>query len=251
MILGILQARFSSSRLPGKVLRPILGRPMLARQIERVQHAQCLDQLIVATSTEASDDEIDKLCKSLDVACFRGSLDNVLERFYQAALTFKPDHVVRLTGDCPLIAPEVIDQLIEQHLTEKNDYTANCLTPSFPDGLDVEVMTFNALRRAWQEARLPSEREHVTPYIHKNPKQFKIGELRCERDLSFLRWTVDEPEDFILVEKIYQALYPQKPSFNWLDVLAWLDAHPEWKATNTHYERNAGMKKSLEADKKI
>ncbi len=248
MILGILQARFNSSRLPGKVLKPILGQPMLARQLERLQRTTRLDRLVVATSDEANDDGIAALCELLNVSCYRGNLDDVLDRFYQAALPLKPDHVVRFTGDCPLAEPSIIDQLIKQHLAEKNDYSANCLQPSFPDGLDVEIMTFSALMRAWQEATLPSEREHVTPYIHKNPGIFKIGELQHPQDLSCLRWTVDEPEDLQLIEEIYQALYMSKPDFTWQDVLSWLEQNPAWRVYNLRHERNAGMKKSLLAD---
>lgn len=157
MILGILQARTSSRRLPGKVLKPILGRPMLERQIERLRRAQRMDKLVIATSTDASDDPIAALCQSLSVDCFRGPLDDVLDRFYQAARRYAPRAVVRLTGDCPLADPQVIDELIETHSRESYDYTANILPPrQIPDGLDVEVIAMSCLETAWREARLPS-----------------------------------------------------------------------------------------------
>ena len=158
MILGILQARASSRRLPGKVMKPILGRPMLERQIERLRRARRLDKLVVATSTDPSDDPIAALCRSLAVECFRGSLDDVLDRFYQAARRAAPRAVVRLTGDCPLADPAVIDQLIELHARGGYDYTSNTLTRSYPDGLDAEVTQLHCLEAAWREARLPSER---------------------------------------------------------------------------------------------
>src|SRR5215831_8692767 len=175
MILGILQARASSRRLPGKVLKPILGRPMLERQIERVRRSRRMDRLTVATSTDASDDAIAALCQALTVDCFRGSLEDVLDRFYQAARQYAPRAVVRLTGDCPLTDPRVIDELIETHCREGYDYTANVLPPrQIPDGLDVEVIAMSCLETTWREAKLPSEREHVTPFIYNHRERFRF-----------------------------------------------------------------------------
>src|SRR5262245_37090128 len=174
MILGILQARVSSRRLPGKVLKPILGRPMLERQSERLRRAHRLDKLVVATSTDASDDAIAALCESLPLDCFRGALDDVLDRFYQAAKRYSADTVVRLTGDCPLADPSVIDELILLHESGGYDYTSNTLTRSYPDGLDAEVAQMRCLEAAWHEAALPSEREHVTPFIYRDPERFRL-----------------------------------------------------------------------------
>lgn len=250
MILAVLQARFSSSRLPGKVLKEILGEPMLFRQTERVDRSRMIDRLIVATSTDTSDDGIEGMCLRKGVDCFRGNLDDVLDRFYRAAAPLSPRHVVRLTGDCPLIDPDVIDSVVERHLSEGNDYTSNTLEPTFPDGLDVEVVSLGALKTAWEKAVLPSEREHVTPYIHKRPDQFRLGSLlRAEGALSHLRWTVDEPEDFLFVQKVYEALYPKNPAFTTQDILTLLSEHSELEVINSGFERNEGYAKSLEKDK--
>ncbi|MES2353791.1 MAG: glycosyltransferase family protein [Pseudomonadota bacterium] len=247
-ILAILQARTSSTRLPGKVLKPILGRPMIERQIERLRRAKNFDRLIVATSDDANDSALAELCAELSVDCFRGSLNDVLDRFYQAALPHQPQHVVRLTGDCPLADPGLIDAVIAMHIANGNDYTANCLQATFPDGLDVEVVRFSALAEAWREARLPSQREHVLPFIHSAPERYQIGHYRNDVDLSNLRWTVDEPGDYDLVSHIYEALYPANPAFTTADILMLLEKEPVLRTLNTHYVRNEGFLKSLQAD---
>ncbi len=249
MILAILQARVSSTRLPGKVLKPILGQPMLLQQIGRVRRATRIDRLVVATSLDIFDDPIEQLCRENNLECFRGSLEDVLDRLYQAAKPFRPDHVVRLTGDCPLSDPDLIDQIVEYHLKNQFDYTSNAIQPTYPDGLDMEIFRFSCLETAWKEAVLPSQREHVTPFIHQQPDRFKIGHFKGPVDLSMLRWTVDEPADFDLVTRIYEAIYPGNPNFTTADILAFLDRNPALKTVNTHHERNEGLQKSLRADK--
>lgn len=248
MILGILQARVSSTRLPGKVLRSILGKPMLAREIERILQAESIDRLIVATSANQEDDAIEELCSSVGIDCYRGSLEDVLDRFYQAAKKYNPEHVIRLTGDCPLIDPQVIDQLIKFHISGDYDYTSNALEPTYPDGLDVEAIRFSALEHAWRGSQLQSAREHVTLYLYQNPQLFKIGILKNSVDLSYLRWTVDELQDFELVSQIYESLYPLNPQFATQDILQYLDQHTDLKTKNTVLERNEGLKKSLNKD---
>jgi spore coat polysaccharide biosynthesis protein SpsF len=248
MILAILQARVSSTRLPGKVLKHILGRPMLLLQIERVRRSQGFDKLIVATSTDPSDDAIESLCRMNSIDCFRGSLQDVLDRFYQAALPFKPEHVVRLTGDCPLADPEVIDRVIDVHLKGSFDYTSNVLEPTYPDGLDVEVVRFSSLAQARHEATLPSHHEHVTLYVHQHPELFRTANVRSEQDLSALRWTVDEPADLEVVKRIYEGIYPKNPEFTTRDILSFLDDHPDLKVLNTVHRRNEGLARSLAED---
>ncbi|CDG81589.1 cytidylyltransferase domain-containing protein [Janthinobacterium agaricidamnosum] len=248
MILAILQARVSSSRLPGKVLKPLLGVPMLIRQIERLRGVSRIDQLLVATSNESSDDAIEELCRAHGVACFRGDLNDVLERFHQAAQTAAPEHIVRLTADCPLTDAALIDQVIEFYLDGDYDYASNSLEATYPDGLDVEIFRASCLEQAWQEARLPSQREHVTPFINQQPQRYKIGLYRGATDLSHLRWTVDEPKDFELVTMIYEALYPDNSRFSMQDVLSLLERRPELADWNTMHERNEGYQKSLDAD---
>jgi spore coat polysaccharide biosynthesis protein SpsF len=248
MVLGILQARMSSSRLPGKVLKPILGAPMLQRQIERLKRAARIDRLVVATSVEQDDAAIVQLCRKIDVECFRGNLTDVLDRFYQCAAGYSPDAVVRTTGDCPLIDPSVVDACVEHFGANVFDYVSNSLQRTFPDGLDVEVFSFAALERAWKEAQLPSEREHVTPYIYNNPDKFKISQFVSPVDLSGPRWTVDELPDYEFVCRVYEALYPKRPNFDMQDVFELVRARPELKDINSHLESGAGYMRSLEED---
>ena len=249
MILGILQARAGSSRLPGKVLKPLLGVPMLARQIERLKRSTRLDQLMVATSDQADDEAIARLCAQLDVPCFRGPLDDVLQRFHLAAQRFNPSQIVRLTGDCPLADPELIDQLIELHLQGGYDYSSNCWDPSYPDGLDAEILSAATLRLLAAQAQSPAEREHVTYYIRQHAELFKIGRLNRTPSLAQLRWTVDEPADFELVEQIYQRLYPLNPAFSTGDILSLLAREPQLATLNTKHRRNEGLETSLAKEK--
>ncbi len=250
MILGVLQARTSSSRLPGKILMPILGIPMLAHQVRRLLRGRRMDGLVLATSDQRADDPVQDLAAGLGVGCFRGSLEDVLDRFYQAAAPSAPDHVVRLTGDCPLTDHGIVDQAIDLHLESDADYTSNTLEPTWPDGLDVEVVRFSCLREAWQEARLGSEREHVTPFINRRPGRYCIRHLKGGRDLSAMRWTVDEPEDFEFARRVYEALYPADPDFRTADVLALLEKEPGLADLNRKFRRNEGLEKSLENDRK-
>ena len=248
MIVAVLQARMGSSRLPGKVLMPILGEPMLARQLERVGRSTRLDRLVVASSDQDADDAIDALCRRLDVVCFRGSLDDVLDRFYRAAEQHQCDTIVRLTGDCPLADPALIDDLIAFFADNDFDYASNTLSPTCPDGLDVEVFRFTCLAAAWKEARLLSEREHVTPFIYNRPERFKLGSFETEPNLSHLRWTVDEPADFELVRRIYEAIYPATPAFTMQEVLELLAVEPDLAEINTGFARNEGYEASLAKD---
>jgi spore coat polysaccharide biosynthesis protein SpsF len=245
MIIAVLQARFSSSRLPGKVLKLILDKPMLACQIERIQRASLIDKLIVATSNLPADNPIANLCLDINIECFRGSLDDVLDRFYSSVHAYIPDQVIRLTGDCPLCDPILIDQVVQFHINGRYDYSCNTINPTYPDGLDVEVLRYECLELAHREAILPSHREHVTQFIHQQPERFKIGEYYGENNLSQLRWTVDEPLDLELVIKIYESLYPKNPDFTTENILDWLVVHPEWRTHNTQHIRNEGLIKSL------
>jgi spore coat polysaccharide biosynthesis protein SpsF len=248
MILAILQARMGSTRLPGKVLKPILGEPMLLRQIERLNRCRSFDRLIVATSTEAVDDPLVAVCRARGVSVARGSVNDVLGRFITTIGDQRPYAVARLTGDCPLADPDVIDAVVQFFLNGGYDYAGNVDSPTYPDGLDVEVMKTACLERAHREAVLPSEREHVTPYLRNHPELFKVGAYRSPVDLSALRWTVDEPADFDFVRQVYDRLYPQKPDFRLADILALVNDCPELSAINASIERNEGMKKSLAAD---
>ena len=249
MILSILQARTTSTRLPGKVLKPILGIPMLQHQIKRVQKSRKIEKLVVATSDHKSDDNIANLCKQIGIQCIRGSLHDVLARFNTAAASFHPQHIVRLTGDCPLIDSDVIDNVVEFYLRGNYDYASNTIEPTFPHGLDVEVFHFQVLQQINGQAKLPSQREHVTSFIYQHPELFKVGNYRQKVDLSHLRWTVDELEDFEFVTKIYENLYCVQPDFKMDEVMKLLKSFPELSAINRHFSRNEGMEKSLEADR--
>ena len=248
-IVAILQARVSSSRLPSKVLKLLLGEPMIIRQIERESNISCINKLVVATSKEKSDDPLVELLKNRGIEVFRGSLNDVLDRYYNAAIKYNADHIVRLTGDCPLADPAIIKRTVEKHLSTGTDYTSNCFPPTYPDGLDVEVVKFSALEEAWRYAELPSEREHVMPYILNHPDFFSSSNVEFEKDLSNHRWTVDEPEDFEFVEKIYTELYSKNKKFNMQDILNLIDKNPCFKDINYHIARNEGAIKSYEEDK--
>lgn len=239
-VVGILQARTSSRRLPGKVLLPVMGKPMLARQLERLSRSTTIHQLVVATSNNSSDDAIAELCVTEKVPCFRGDLNDVLDRFTSCAREFSADHVVRLTGDCPLTDPKLIDELVKFYLNQNVDYASNCRPPSLPDGLDAEVFTIQALESAWRESTEPFAREHVVPFIVGQPDRFAIANWTDEEDFSSLRWTVDEREDFDFVSKVYEALYPQSPEFDFKEVLALIQRRPELIGINDRFERNQG-----------
>jgi spore coat polysaccharide biosynthesis protein SpsF len=249
-VLAVLQARTTSRRLPQKVLLPLAGKPMLARQIERIRRARYIDELLVATSVDPSDDSLETLCEREAVACFRGSLDDVLDRFYRAAATRSPEHVVRLTGDCPLTDPAVIDQTIELYLQGGFDYASNALEPTFPDGLDVEVFRFACLEAAWRDAKSLAQREHVTLFIYQNPDRFRTGCYRNKTNLAQLRWTVDEPQDYEFVKQVYEALYPANPHFTMHDVLRFSAQHPEASAVNRGIERNEGLARALQREER-
>jgi len=245
MILAILQARTSSTRLPGKVLLDVLGKPMIIRQIERIKYAKNIDKLVVATSNEVEDLELIEVCKNNKIEFFCGDLNNVLKRFYDCALQYKPDNIVRLTGDCPLIDPEIIDKVIKFHLDGNFDYTSNVLNSHYPDGLDVEIFNFKSLKISDEKAQLQSQKEHLTQYILSNKQDFKIGFFYEGKNRSELRWTVDNKEDFDLITKIYQKLYHKNSIFLMKDIIKLIDNEPDLEKINNKYQRNEGLLKSL------
>jgi spore coat polysaccharide biosynthesis protein SpsF len=221
MTVAVLQARMSSSRLPGKVMKPILGRPMIERQIERVRRSRRLSDVVVATSTDASDDPLAEFLAGISVPVVRGPLDDVLGRFIAVidSLNLAGD-MVRLTADCPLADPDVLDACIALRAEGGFDYASNGRRRTYPRGLDVEVFSVEALRRADRETQTPYDREHVTPWLYRPGTPFTQGELVQARDESDLRWTVDYPADFEFVRRVYETLYPQKPDFTSDDVRA-------------------------------
>lgn len=249
MISAIIQARMSSTRLPGKVLLPLAGKPVLAHVLTRIYSCRTIDKIIVATSDDPSDDPIANYCLNEGIEVFRGSLSDVLDRYYQCARRFNSDTIVRLTADCPAIDPIVVDAVVTGFLAGNYDYY--CLTGDFPDGLDCEVLSFSALKNAWLNAALPSEREHVCPYIYKNVlKQFKTGGLELFRDLKQMRWTLDERLDYELLENIFHGLYKDNKIFTTHQILNLLKNNPEWLSINNQIVRNEGYLTSLTKDNK-
>ncbi|HDZ73846.1 MAG TPA: spore coat protein [Aurantimonas coralicida] len=240
MIIAIIQARASSRRLPGKVIKPILGKPMLARQIERIGRCTSFETLVLATSDHDADDAVATVGAECGVPVYRGSLDDVLDRFYQAAKPYQPSHVVRLTGDCPLADWTVVDAVVRYAVEGDYDYASNTIKPTFPDGLDVEVATFAALATAWREATSPVDREHVMPFLHRQPERFRLGNFENGEDLSALRWTVDEPSDFAMVSAVYEALYPGNPVFGTDAILRFLEENAAVAGGNSAIPRNQG-----------
>jgi spore coat polysaccharide biosynthesis protein SpsF len=239
MILAILQARMSSTRLPNKVLRPIIGRPMLGWQIDRIKRSRAIDRLVVATSEDPSDDAIQAFCDGNGVACYRGALYDVLARFHGAAQAFGPaENIIRLTGDCPLIDWTIIDAAVDLQKREGSDLAGNGILRTYPDGLDVEVVAFSALDRAYRESTDAASREHVTQYIYRHPEKFRLAHLTQTPDLGQLRWTVDTPADFEMVEKVFAGLARFDNNFLQQDVLDFLDGHPEIVAINQPASRD-------------
>ncbi len=239
--LAIVQARMSSTRYPGKVLAPLAGQPMILRQLERIQRAKTLDAIVVATSTDASDEELAQLVKASGFDVLRGDLNDVLARFIKVIDQYQPETVVRLTADCPLISPKVIDQVVARFNQGDCDYASNTMTPTYPDGLDVEVVKASVLQEVYETSTDKAEREHVTLGVYRNPDKYRIANFAGEVDLSYLRWTVDTPEDYAFVSEIYDELYPKNPNFDIDDVISYLQDHPERTRTANDAMRNAAL----------
>lgn len=230
----IVQARMTSTRLPGKVLLPLAGEPMLTRLVERLRRVERADAIVIATTTNATDDAIADLCSRLEVPCHRGSEHDVLSRYADASRLHGAHVVVRITADCPLIDPELIDQVIAVYEAGDADYVSNMLPPTWPYGMAVEVFSASALAQAHTEARQAAEREHVTPFLYGHPERYRLRNVASPVDLSHHRWTVDTPEDYQLVQRLFETLYPIMPRFTQADVLQLLDRHPDWVAINQH-----------------
>jgi spore coat polysaccharide biosynthesis protein SpsF len=216
----------NSTRLPGKVLMDLGGETVLARVARRLRRATLIDEIVVATTNSAADHPIVRECQRLSVRVFRGEENDVLDRYYQAAQWISAEGIVRITSDCPLIDPEITDNTIRSFLECRPDYASNALQRTYPRGLDTEVMTWEALARAWREARLSYQRAHVTPYIYEHPDRFDIFPVKGEADYSNYRWTVDTAEDLALVRAVYDRL-GNNDGFSWRDVLSLLEQEPD------------------------
>jgi len=231
-VVAIIQARMASTRLPGKVLADIGGRSMLARVCRRVARAATVDRLVVATTVCPEDEVVVDECQRLAVACFRGSEHDVLDRYHQAVRTYEADAIVRITADCPLIDPNVIDLVVGEFLEERPDYAANTLRRTWPRGLDTEVTSAAALARADREATEPYQRVHVTPYIYQHPDRFRLLAVIGREDFSRHRWTVDVPADLDFIREIYRRF--DDDTFCWRQVLRLIAEEPALAGVNGH-----------------
>lgn len=235
----IVQARMTSTRLPGKVLMPVLGKSLLEYQLERLLRVRNSDEIIIATTKNDSDQAIVDFCHRVGVKVFRGSEEDVLSRYYDATLESKLDVVVRVTSDCPVIDPNVVSEVIDTYLANSTicDYVSNTLIRNFPRGMDTEVFPFELLEKAHFNAIEPHQREHVTPYIYQNPHLFRLVNVPYRKDASRHRWTVDTPEDFELIRRIIEELYPKNPAFELEVILELMDRHPDWFELNSQIEQ--------------
>ncbi len=245
----IIQARTGSTRLPNKVLLRLQGKSVLERVVQRVRESRKIDKVVIATTTQKKDDRIVNICKKLNIDYFRGSENDVLDRYYQAVKLFGVDSIVRITADCPMIDPDIIDKVIDLYKKEKLDYASNVIPPTFPDGLDVEVFSQKALKKSWKEAKLKSEREHVTVYMWRNPRLFKQNHLKNKVNLSDRRWVLDGPKDYEFMKRVYDKLYLNNHNFRMNDLLKFFMKNPEIEKINKGTKRNEGLKRSLKEDK--
>jgi spore coat polysaccharide biosynthesis protein SpsF (cytidylyltransferase family) len=246
--LAIIQARTSSTRLPNKVLMKLGEFSVIKNIILRLKRSKFINDIVIATTINKEDKKIVSEIIDMDIRVFCGSENDVLDRFYQVAKLLKPNNIVRITSDCPVIDSEIVDKVIELHKENNSDYTSNTLEETFPDGLDIEVFTYNALENAWKNAKLLSEREHVTPFI-RNSNNFKKSNLKNYIDLSKKRWTLDNKEDYEFLKIIFDNLYYKNHNFNMNDILDFINKNPEIENINSHIIRNEGYKKSLLEDK--
>ena len=225
-VTAVIQARMGSTRLPGKVLMDLGGKTVLARVVDRLRRATLVNEILVATTGSIADDAIIQECRRIDVASFRGSEDDVLDRYYQAALLTTGEGIVRITSDCPLIDAQIADDTIRSFLDLRPDYASNSLQRTYPRGLDTEVMTRDALACAWREAQFPYQRAHVTPYLYENPGRFDILAVKGCFDYSDQRWTLDTPQDLAFIRAVYERL-GNDDSFTWHDAMVVLQREPE------------------------
>lgn len=251
-IIAIIQARMGSGRLPGKVLMDIAGKPLLEHVLDRVRLSRLIDKIIIATTTKERDQVILEMAQTWGMESYAGSEEDVLDRFYQAAKMYGADTIVRITPDNPFNDPEATDKVISHYLRNKDnlDYVSNRMKSTYPEGLDVEVFSFEALEKAWKEAKKPSEREHVTPYIWNHPDIFRLANVENDEDLSHLRWTVDTETDLQFTREIYARLYHGQVFFM-KDILALLRAEPELAQINQGTPRYEGYLRSLEQEQNL
>ncbi len=246
----IIQARTNSTRLPNKTILKILNSPVIIHVIDRIKKSNLIEQIVLATSTTTNDQILSDIANDNQILSFKGNESDVLDRFYNVAKEYDADPIIRITADCPLIDPLLIDKMIKFFLENNFDYVSNIIERTFPDGLDVEIFSFATLKKAFSEATWLSEREHVTPYIIKNPHLFKLFNYTNDEDLSHFRWCLDEAADYQMIQKIFQEFKPQK-FFSTHDILKLLKEKPEISKINSGIFTNEGYDDSVKNDKKI
>ncbi len=247
-IVVVIQARMGSTRLPGKVMLDLAGKPVVQRVYERACRISGVDEVVIATTTARRDDELAEFCSSKGFPVYRGSEEDVLDRYYRAAKLYSADAIVRITADCPLIAPIEVDKVIDLFVKGGFDYVSNNQPPMLPVGLDASIGSFAAYERSWYEAKLKSEREHVTQYIRKHPELFKIGSVTYSNDYSHHRWTLDEQEDYEFLSKVYDKLAEKNLYGHFEDVLMVLEENPDLPSINSRFGRYEGLRRSLMQD---
>ena len=256
---AIIQARMGSTRLPNKVLMPVLGKPLLGWMLNRVSSCKEVDEIIVATTTDSGDDAIAQYAQSVGCRLYRGSEEDVLDRYYQAACLVRSDAIVRITADCPLLDPKVLGAMIRRFAVGDFDFLSNSepLPSSWPDGMDVSIISFDALTMAWQKAVKPSDREHVTFYFWNNPAEFKCSRIDHKPDWSKYRITIDYPEDFELIKTIIEHFCTGAgdllaiSNVSMEEIVTFLEATPDVFGLNEKYTRGLGWKPALERDKQL
>ena len=247
-VVVIIQARMGSTRLPGKVLMPLMGKPSIQHVIERAKLIPDISKVVIATSKLPKDDRLVEFCESIDVSVFRGSENDVLNRYYEAAIFYKADVVVWITGDCPLIDPIESGIVVKKLLNGGADYVSNVLHPKLPDGLDTEAFTIVTLKKTWKCATKKADREHVSLYIHSNPKKFKIESVSYDVDYGIYRLTLDEMADYELLKKVFDIL-EKNNQFGYLnELVSILKKNPDLMSINSNYKRNEGLDTSLRED---
>jgi len=238
MVGAIIQARTGSTRFPDKVLKELCGKPLIWHIVNRLSESRKIGRIIVATTLNRRDDILEKWAEDNKVSCFRGDENNVLDRYYQTALHYSVDTIVRITADDPFKDPEIIDDVIELFEKEDLDFAYNNHPPTFPEGLDTEVFSFESLEKAWRESTDDFEKEHVTQYFYRNPSKFRQVCLQYKRDLSYLRWTIDTSKDWEMVEEVYKRLFDIKPVFKLNDILELIEKEPYIADINLNVERS-------------
>jgi len=245
----VIQARRGSSRLPNKVLAKIQDKPLIWHVINRIKKVKTVEQIILITTSKKEDQILIKIAEKSGIKGDYGSVHNVLKRYYECAVKYNCDPIIRITGDCPLADPALIEKILQIYLKNNYDYVSNVLPPTYPDGLDVEIFSFNTLKKIFKNAKLSSEREHVTAFIHNHKEQFRRFNYRNKIDLSKHRWTVDEKNDLKLIRKIYSKMSP-KLTFSMKEILQLISKEPQISEINMDIKRNEGYKKSLRRDKR-